>query len=36
VLAGDGTLAGDGVLAGDADIRAQSTLTEGDETPCMK
>jgi hypothetical protein len=36
VLAGDGTLAGDGVMAGDANMRALSTLTGGDETPCMK
>jgi subtilisin family serine protease len=37
LLTSDGsTLAGDGVMAGDANMRALSTLTGGDETPCMK
>jgi subtilisin family serine protease len=35
-LAGDGVMSGDGTMAGDTILRAQSTLLEGDETPCMK
>jgi subtilisin family serine protease len=36
IMVGDGVMVGDGIMVGDANIRAQSTLTGGDETPCMK
>ena len=36
IMAGDGTMAGDGIMAGDTNLKAQSTLVGGDETPCMK
>ncbi|MFL6257861.1 MAG: S8 family serine peptidase [Pyrinomonadaceae bacterium] len=36
IMAGDGTIGGDGIMAGDTNIRAQATLVEGDDTPCMK